>query len=131
PAGALLDGLLDRVGDAAILAGLGLWAGRWTATAPGGAGADRGRDHRGVVVDGVQGPGSRPGAATCARAAAGVAAGRPGREAAAWRRGGGAWSPGARPCPPSRPPRRCRSACESPSCAVLRPDSPAPSCELG
>jgi phosphatidylglycerophosphate synthase len=26
PRGALLDGLLDRVGDAAILAGLGLWA---------------------------------------------------------------------------------------------------------
>jgi choline kinase len=34
PRGALLDGLMDRVGDAAILAGLGLWA--LTATAPGG-----------------------------------------------------------------------------------------------
>jgi hypothetical protein len=42
---------------------LGLGCGRWTATAPeGGAGVVRGRDHWGVVVDGVQGPGSRPGA---------------------------------------------------------------------
>jgi 1L-myo-inositol 1-phosphate cytidylyltransferase / CDP-L-myo-inositol myo-inositolphosphotransferase len=34
PRGALLDGVLDRVADAAILAGLGLWA-RWTDMTPG------------------------------------------------------------------------------------------------
>jgi 1L-myo-inositol 1-phosphate cytidylyltransferase / CDP-L-myo-inositol myo-inositolphosphotransferase len=54
-------GLVDRVGDGAILAGLGLWA--LDGHGPrGGAGVVRGRDHWGVVVDGVQGPGSRPGA---------------------------------------------------------------------
>jgi CDP-alcohol phosphatidyltransferase len=78
PRGALLDGVLDRVADGAVLAGLGLWAldGH---DAPGGAGADRGRHRRGAAVDGVQGPGGRPGAATCARAGAGVAAWWPGR----------------------------------------------------
>jgi len=55
----------------------------------GGAGVDRGRDHWGAVVDGVQGPGGRPGATTGARAGPGVAAGRPGRAAAAGRGGRG------------------------------------------
>jgi hypothetical protein len=49
------EGGLDRVGDAAILGR------RWALGAerprpPGGAGVDRGRDRRGAVVDGVQGP---------------------------------------------------------------------------
>src|SRR5512132_1135730 len=53
------------------------------------AGADRVCDHWGVVVDGVQGPGCRPGAAACARAGAWVAARWPGRAVAAGCRGRG------------------------------------------
>jgi phosphatidylglycerophosphate synthase len=74
PQGALLDEVLDRVGDAAILARLGLWA------------LD-GRAPEGVLVLTVAATtgallsmaGGRHGATTCARAGAGVAAGRPGR----------------------------------------------------
>jgi hypothetical protein len=44
------------------------------------ADVDHGRDHWGVVVDGVQGPGSRPGAAACAERALGwLLGGRDGR----------------------------------------------------
>jgi 1L-myo-inositol 1-phosphate cytidylyltransferase / CDP-L-myo-inositol myo-inositolphosphotransferase len=82
PRGALLDGVLDRVADAAILAGLGLWA-------LGGHGAQGvlaltvAATAGGAVVDGVQGPGGRPGAATGVRAGAWVAAGWPRRAPAA------------------------------------------------
>jgi 1L-myo-inositol 1-phosphate cytidylyltransferase / CDP-L-myo-inositol myo-inositolphosphotransferase len=65
PRGALLDGLLDRVGDVAILAGAGLWAldGHapegvvvWTVSATTGA----------LLSMASKGPGCGPGAAACA-----------------------------------------------------------------
>ena len=63
PRGALLDGVLDRVADAAVLAGL--WAvGAGRARPPHRAGADRGRHPPGRCCRCVQGPGNRPGAAT-------------------------------------------------------------------
>jgi CDP-L-myo-inositol myo-inositolphosphotransferase len=86
PRGALLDGVLDRVADAAVL-GRSWAVGAGRARRPGGAGADRGRHRRGAAVDGVQGPGGRPGITACARAGAGVAARRPGRTLAAGGRG--------------------------------------------
>jgi hypothetical protein len=108
PRGALLDGVLDRGwGTRPYWPVLG--CGRWTATTPGGAGADRGRHRRSAVVDGVQGPGGRSGAAACAERALGCC----------WAAATGAccWWPWARPAarplrpwPPSRPPRHCRLA---------------------
>ena len=88
PRGALLDGLLDRVGDGAILAGLGLWAldGHapqgvlvLTVAATTGALLSMASKDRAAALGLPRG----------ARAGAGVAAGRPGWAAAAGRRGCG------------------------------------------
>jgi phosphatidylglycerophosphate synthase len=88
PRGALLDGLLDRVGDGAILGGLGLWAlhGRGpegvlvlTVAATTGALLSMASKDRAAAL----------GPTTGARAGAGVAAGRPGWAAAAGRGGCG------------------------------------------
>jgi phosphatidylglycerophosphate synthase len=104
PRGALLDGVLDRVGDAAILAGLGLWA-------LGGHGA------RGVLVLTVAATaGALLSMASKDRAAALGLHRRPsGRWGGCWAAGTGAccWWPWARswarpsqPWPRSPPPRR-------------------------
>ena len=118
PRGALLEGLVDRVGDAAILAGLGLWA------------LD-GRPPEGVLVLTVAATtGALLSMASKDRAAALGLSAAPER-ALGWLLGGrdgrlwlvavgavlGARS---RPWPRSRPPRGCRSACGSPPSADRR-----------
>jgi hypothetical protein len=60
PRGALLDGLLDRVGDAAILGGLGLWA--LNGHGPEGCWCGPWPRPPGRCCRCVQGPGGRPGA---------------------------------------------------------------------
>ena len=119
PRGALLDGVLDPVGDAAILVGLGLW-GPGRAPLRGGAGADRGRDHRGAVVDGVQGPGSRWGYRRhpSGRWGGCWAAGTGGCCWSAWAR---SWAHRSPPWPRSPRPRRCRSPSGSACSAAHRP----------
>ena len=95
PRGALLDGLLDRVGDAAILAGLGLWAldghdpravlGLTVAATAGALLSMASKDRRPLWGS------RRP------RAGAGVAAGWPRRPTAPGRGGGGPGGTGGRP----------------------------------
>ena len=118
PRGALLDGLLDRVGDAAILAGLGLWA-------------LAGHGPRGVLVLTVAATaGALLSMASKDRAAAlGLPPAPERRWGGCWAAGTGGcyWSPWvrslahrSRPWPPSRPPRRCHSAYGSLSSAGRR-----------
>jgi hypothetical protein len=116
-------------GDAAILAGAGLWA------------LD-GHDDREVLALTVA-------ATTGALLSMAPRTGQPpwgcrrrpsGRWGGCWAAGMGGccWSPWPRswahrprPWPQSRPPQRCRWACESPWCAARRPDSPTTSLRTG
>jgi phosphatidylglycerophosphate synthase len=105
PRGALLDGLLDRVGDAAILAGLG--CGRWAATAP--------RGVLGLTVAATTG--AVLSMASKDRAAA-LLGGR--TAACSWSPWVRWWAHRSRPWPRSPSPRRCRSPYGSRSSAARR-----------
>jgi hypothetical protein len=124
-AGALLDGVLDRVADAAVLAGLGLWA------------LD-GHDARGVLVLTVAATAgallsmaSKDRAAALGlppapeRALAWLLGGRAGTDACCWWPWARCWAPLSRPWPRSRPPRRCRSG-RLPAPPAGRLTAPAP-----
>src|SRR5512133_1362972 len=112
--GALLDGLLDRVADAAILAGVGLWA----------LDGHSSMDVLVLTVSATTGAllsmASRDRAAACARAGAWVAARWAGTGGCCWLPWARSWAHRSRSWSRSRPPRRCRSACGSPSSADRR-----------